>query len=376
MNIDEKMTHVFPNKVPNKMPDKALAAVLAQFGYALAECQINALGNGLINSTYLVTTPDKRFVLQQINQQVFKKPAQVIANADLLSTHLKTKYAEQSYALTPIWQLPSKSNETHVILQKQYWRCLHYIDNCYTLESITNTAQASAVANAFAEFTNAFNDFDSSQLADIIPQFHDLSMRLTQFEQAIANSSETLLKQAQSSIDYIHTQQFFINSVADITKKLPLRVTHNDTKINNLLFSHSNNNPVAVIDLDTCMAGYLMHDFGDMVRSCCSSIAEDSAKLDDMAIDFDILSALTTAYIAGFKGTLTGIEHSSLLLGIKLMPFMLGIRFLTDFLNGDNYFKTDNATHNLVRAKNQLQLYKLFCQHDERLTDIVLSHRG
>ena len=366
MNIDDKMTKTIPNKT--------LASVLAQFGHTVAACHISALGNGLINSTYLVTTPNNRFVLQHINQDVFTKPEQVITNADLLSAHLSAKSAENSYALTPIWQLPSKSNKSHVIVEKQYWRALHYIDNSYTVETVRNSKQASSVASAFAHFANALNDFDASQLADIIPQFHDLSMRVTQLEQAIASSTTPLLTQAQSNIDFIRSQQIFIDSIAEITTALPLRVTHNDTKINNLLFSHRNNEPIAVIDLDTCMAGYLMHDFGDMVRSCCSSIAEDSAELDDMSIDFDILTALTSAYIAGFKGTLTEIEHSSLLVGIKLMPFMLSMRFLTDFLNGDKYFKSDYATHNLVRAQNQLQLYKLYRQHDERLKNIIAGH--
>ena len=318
---------------------------------------------------------DNTFVLQRLNQQVFTAPEQVINNADLISTHLKAKCVNNDYALTPIWQLRNQENCNHVKVQGQYWRALHYIDSCYTVEAITNIEQASDVASAFAQFTNALSDFDSNSLAEIIPQFHDLSMRVKQLTQALANTSDKLRQQAQAPIDFIQSQQAFIDTITEIVAKLPLRVTHNDTKINNLLFSKVTNKPVAVIDLDTCMPGYLMHDFGDMVRTCCASIAEDSAALDTMVIDFDVLTALAQSYIAGFNGSLAKVEQTSLLLGIKLMPFMLSIRFLTDFLNGDKYFKTTHATHNLVRAENQIHLYKLFYQQDTLLTNIILSMR-
>ncbi|ARD44906.1 aminoglycoside phosphotransferase family protein [Colwellia sp. PAMC 21821] len=353
--------------------NEILALVLPKFGYSIDDCQISLLGNGLINNTYLVKTTDKTFVLQCLNQQVFTSPLNVTNNADQISSHLQVKSDNNRYALTPVCQLRTTDNKNHVVVQGQYWRSLHYIPNCYTVESIANVEQASTVANAFAQFTAALSDFNSESLAEIITQFHDLSMRIVQLNQAIDNASKPLLIAAQASIQFIQSQQNFIDNIVKTTKSLPLRVTHNDTKINNLLFSTETNKPVAVIDLDTCMAGYLMHDFGDMVRTCCASIAEDSADLDNMSIDWNMLTALTSAYVAGFNGSLSEIERTSLLCGIKLMPFMLSTRFLTDFLNGDRYFKTTYARHNLVRAENQLQLYKLFCQQESLLTDIVLS---
>ena len=354
-------------------PDKSLTLVLQEFGYAIADCNIALLGNGLINHTYLVKADDKSFVLQRINQQVFKQPLAVINNADLISSHLSKKHQQQRYPLKPIWQLSSQDNKNYVKVQGHYWRSLNYIPNCYTLETMTNTEQAKQVAGAFAQFTGALNDFNSEQLTEIIPQFHDLSMRVNQLEQAINNATSPLLLAAQESINFIFSQQDFIAEVKEITANLPKRVTHNDTKINNLLFSHETKQAIAVIDLDTCMPGYIMHDFGDMVRSCCPTIAEDSTEIDDMSIDIALLKALSQAYIAGFNGDLSDVEQASLLVGIKLMPFMLGIRFLSDFLMADNYFKVNYPKHNLVRARNQLQLYKLFCQQECLLTEIVLK---
>jgi hypothetical protein len=351
---------------------EALSVVLEEFGYTPNKCSVTPLGNGLINSTYLIKVNSKSFVLQHLNKHVFRSPAQVTNNADHISQHLKAKHDKNQYALQLIWQYQTKKKQNHVKINDEYWRSLHCIENCYTIETIENNDQAKLVANAFAQFTSALTDFDSQLLVDIIPDFHNLSARLAQLENAIDESSSKLIEQAQSTLDYIATQQCFCQDVATLIKQLPLRVTHNDTKINNLLFHSKTNKPVAVIDLDTCMSGYLMHDFGDMVRSCCSSISEDSAELADMSINFDILTALTDAYIAGFNGSLSEIEHKSLLFGVKLMPLMLGIRFLTDFLNGDKYFKTSYAIHNLVRAKNQLHMYKLLCQQDSLLAEIVL----
>lgn len=352
---------------------KTLALVLPKFGYNVEDCTVSLLGNGLINNTYLIQAVDKTFVLQRLNQQVFNLPLHVIHNADLISAHLTNKVENQSYDLTPIYQLLTTDNKNHVVVQEQYWRSLLYIPNSYTVESITNLEQANSVANAFAQFTAALSDFNSESLAEIIVNFHDLSMRIKQLDQAIKNAPKQLLISAQCSIEYMQSQQVFIESIAELTNVLPLRVTHNDTKINNLLFSKETNNPIAVIDLDTCMPGYLMHDFGDMVRTCCASIAEDSAELDNMSIDVGMLTALTKAYIAGFNGSISEVERTSLLSGVKLMPFMLSIRFLTDFLNGDQYFITNYPKHNFVRAENQLHLYKLFCQQEALLTDIILS---
>lgn len=350
-----------------------LALVLPHFGYALTDCKVASLGNGLINGTYLVQTNDKTFVLQCLNKQVFNQPEQVTNNTDLISAHLNKKYLNQQYALTPIYQLRSTDNKNHVTVQGQYWRCLNYIEHSYTIESVTNLTQAHDVASAFAQFTQALSDFDNNKLTDIIPQFHNLSMRIKQCDLAVGSARNDRLIAAKDSLKFIKSQQIFIDEVTQIIKNLPLRVTHNDTKINNLLFSEETNKPIAVIDLDTCMTGYLMHDFGDMVRSCCASAAEESTDVNDMTIDFDMIATLTKAYIAGFNGNITTLEQKSLLLGIKLMPFMLSIRFLTDFLNGDKYFKTYYAKQNLVRAKSQLHLYKLFCQQEPLLAKIVLS---
>jgi len=195
-------------------------------------------------------------------------------------------------------------------------------------------------------------------LNNVIPNFHDVTHRLENLHAAVALDKVGRAAAAQDLLAQLNNQQAFIASVLKTITTLPLRVTHNDTKINNLLFN-GQNKPLAVIDLDTCMAGYLLHDFGDMVRSCCNSLNEDDGNIEHMIFKVDIYQALYQGYLAGAQGQLSAPELASLSMGARLMPLLLTMRFLTDYLDGDNYFATEYDDHNLVRANNQFKLYQL-----------------
>lgn len=336
-----------------------LEFVVSQYGVNFAEAQISPLGNGLINSTYLVKHPDNTFVLQKINQAVFKQAKNVIGNADIIDEFLSQAQARGEYPLASIGQLATVDGKRCVELGDELWRTLYFIPDCFSVEAIENTQQAAQAATAFAQFTSALSGFDAKKLAVIIPDFHNLASRLEQLQTAIAENPVSRLSECQAQVNFCLSQTEFIEEVAAMVAELPLHVTHNDTKINNLLFSKDTQEPAAVIDLDTCMPGYLMHDFGDMVRTCCSNLPEDGANIDEMSVRLDIFEALLGAYIKGFGGKIGELEKQSLITGARLLPFMIGVRFLTDFIDGDNYFHTKYPEHNLVRAKNQFQLYKL-----------------
>lgn len=347
--------------------------VLAQYEISLKDCTISSLGHGLINTTLLIKSPCKNIVLQRINHKVFPQPTQVIDNADLLYQHLLLQKEQSQFPLTPIEQYKTVEHSNHVKINNEYWRALSYINNSITYEQITNTEQAFDLGKAFATFTSALSQFKSETLHTIIPNFHNLSCRIQALEKSLQNPKKNREEKTLALSEFVFSQQAFIKRVAATTLKVPVRATHNDTKLNNLLFDRLTGKPCAVIDLDTCMPGYLMHDFGDMIRSCCSTSAEDDEQLSNMRIKFNTIKALTSGFYAGFSTPLSAIEKQSLLVGIKLMPFMLGIRFLTDYLNGDKYFQVEHTHHNLVRAKNQLHLYQLFCDHHDLLNDIVLN---
>lgn len=355
----------------NLVENNALSEVLPFYHCSIKNSKVSALGNGLINQTYLVKSIEQSFVLQQINHHVFKEPTQVINNAELINKHLQAKKENGQYSLEPMWQLTAKHNSPAVIVNDSYWRAIQFIPNCYTVEAVATTEQAHQVAAAFGQFTSALSDFPANQLAEIIPDFHHLDSRIAQLKAVVAKDPMKRLSGCQNLVNFCFEQVNFIKKVAELVAVLPVQVTHNDTKINNLLFNSESKKPIAVIDLDTCMPGFIMHDFGDMVRTCCSTLPEDGVALEDMQIRMDIFEALAESYINSFAGNITQIERESLIIGAQLLPFMIGIRFLTDYIDGDHYFHTQHATHNLERAKNQLHFFHLLHHSEDELTRII-----
>lgn len=322
---------------------------------------IKPLGEGLINQTFLIehinSKAKERFILQCINHQVFKHPQNIVDNSLLISEHL-TQLGDQ-YSLSIMMPKVNLSGDFLVFNNGKYWRGLSYIDNCISPQTIDDTKQAHQAAYTFSTFSRALAKLPVASLKPVIDKFHDLPDRLVQLSNAVSIADSSRLNEAQLLIHKFQSQTDFIDMVNDLIPNIPQRITHNDTKINNLLFDKLSLQPKAVIDLDTCMPGYLMHDFGDMVRSCCNSINDDDINLDSMEFKNDIFESLLTGYIAGFNNKIIQQERDSLLVGARLMPFTLGCRFLTDYLLGDIYFSADHQLHNLHRAANQFKLFEL-----------------
>lgn len=317
---------------------------------------VSPLGNGHINQTFLVETPDNKFVLQQINQHVFPQPQVIVDNAQAIYQHLARC---EDYPYDNIGPKLSLRGNLVECIDSEYWRAFDYIDACESIEVINDVTQAIKAARAFATFSGALANIDANALKPVIENFHDLPTRMAQLNLAISQDKAGRLNSAKALVEQFISQQCFIEKVASVVAKLPLRITHNDTKINNLLFDLSTGEPHAVIDLDTCMPGYLMHDFGDMVRTCCSSLPEDDFRTQEMTFKEDIYQGLLTGYQQGIGHMLSISERESLALGAQLMPFIIGSRFLTDYLNGDVYFGVSHPLHNLHRAANQFAFHQL-----------------
>ena len=359
------------NKFASKESKRILQEVLAYYDCTSADCIISSLGNGLINDTLLVKSEQTSFVLQRINDHVFKQPRLVCKNADLINQHLHIKRLQGMYPLSTIKQLPNKNNDSLLHINNGYWRVITYIADSYSIDAVETPQQAEKAARAFAQFNAALCDFPSENLAEIIPGFHDLSLRLEQLQNAIQADKLKRRTHCQVLIDDCNAQHEFIIEVNDLITILPQKVSHNDTKINNLLFSSITHQAIAVIDLDTCMPGFLMHDFGDMVRTCCSNLPEDGTHLSQMIVRKDIFKALATGYISTLNKQMNPVEKDSLLVGALLIPFIMAIRFLTDYLDGDNYFAEKHKRHNLARAENQLRLFTLLKQQRTELSEII-----
>lgn len=355
----------------NRPYSRDIQLLLSQFEQDFSTASITPLGNGHINDTFKLTTTTNHFVIQRVNHTVFPDPVAVCNNTQHINQHLNKQKLIGNYPYCVPQQLQTKRGESAVKIGDNYWRIMEFIENSYTLESVTSAKQAALVAQAFAQFSHALSEFPARNLSVIIDDFHNISSRMEQLQQATSKDEHNRLMHCQVVVDFCFSQQSFIDHVMTLCQKLPIHVTHNDTKINNLLFSSSSHQPCAVIDLDTCMPGLLMHDFGDMVRTCCSNLAEDDTDIHNMVLNFSIFEALIVNYQETFADNITALEKQSLIVGARLLPFIIGTRFLTDYLNGDSYFQTAHTNHNLDRAKNQFQLYKLITEAEDNLQQFI-----
>jgi Phosphotransferase enzyme family len=336
--------------------------------YGLAEdAYCEPLGHGLINQTLLLHSGDKRFVAQRINREVFPNPGDLVANACLVEQQLRES---SGYPLQVTHHL-ADSRGRYLHGQEKNIRLMAYVEDSVSLEVDPSPIQAESAAAAYGQFNLCLSELDASRLNTVIPDFHHLDHRLEQFFTALAQDRAGRATSCQAEINSYSSQHELAQQWRRAVKELPLRVCHNDTKLNNLLVHVNSGEPLAVIDLDTCMAGHLMTEFGDMVRTSTSPEPEDSTQLDKVHARPEILSALTRGYLRGLAELPDAKERRSLALGARLMPFIIGLRFVTDYLNGDHYFKTRYQDHNLDRARNQFALYCSLCEARESLEQLL-----
>lgn len=331
------------------------------------------IGSGHINSTWLLSDSDKKFIVQKLNTEVFKQPNLLISNALVIEEHLRNKQMQANYPLEIVKHIQTTRDLFLTEIDNDSYRILNYIDNSYSEDVVKTAHQAEQAAFAFGVFANALKDVDVNELNTVIADFHNLTMRYQQLKTASENDAVNRVTQCKNEIAFCLSQTHLLAELEKAEKHLPLRVCHNDTKINNMLFCKTTHKAKAVIDLDTCMAGYWLYDFGDMVRTFCSPEPEDSTQLDNVFIRQDIFSAIVKGYVEPLKSSMSDGELESLLLGAKIMPLMLSIRFLTDYLNGDVYFKVNHARHNLERAQNQLALYKNIIKSEPWMYKALMS---
>lgn len=337
--------------------------------------QLTTLQGGLINATYLtkVSTRDAQFqfVFQRVNTTVFRKPEQVMANIEKVTTHLK-KVAPKARNLDLKLTLEGSS---YVLDNKGgLWRAFDYLEGCVSHECARNKHDAYQGGKAFGSFLTQMSTLDASQLHETIPNFHHTPRRLQALEKAIRLDSEERVKTVTQELKFINKNIENISKIEHLREQglLPLRTTHNDTKISNILFDAKSSESICVVDLDTVMPGTMLYDFGDLVRTTINSAPED-APIGDVQCRMDFFQALTEGYLKYAGQTLVKEEIELLVFSAKLITLELAIRFLTDYLNGDQYFKVSRKTQNLERARNQLQLVTLIEKNQAEMESIVHS---
>lgn len=350
---------------------EAIATVVRQFEIAGEPRSAEPFGKGLIHRSYLIRLDTgARFLLQRINTRVFSRPVELMENIDRVTGHLSRMAVETGGQALQLVSATGGGSWS-VDDEGTYWRLYHYIDKTRTVEQIESAEQCFTVARAFGDFQRQLTSLPPPRLHDTIPGFHDTPSRIAALDRAIAADAAGRVRPAGAEIDFVEARLPLARVLLD--RGMPERVTHNDTKINNVLLDARTGNPVCVIDLDTVMPGLAVYDFGDMVRTATCPAAEDEQDLSKVHARFDHFEALARGYLAGAGGFLTGEEKLSLTAAGKLITFEQGVRFLTDYLSGDTYYPVSRPTHNLDRTRTQFRLLESIEAQERLMVQVVRS---
>ena len=314
-------------------------------------------GNGHINNTYLLTdTCGKRYILQSLNTNVFKNPKQIMSNICKVTEFLKSKNPEPRSTMNVI---PTKDGNSGIqTSNNEFWRIFDFVEESICLEFPENENDFYECALAFGSFQKYLNDFPVSELFETIPNFHNTPVRYQAFLKSVDANLSGRANFVQREIDFVKSREDFYSVLYDNNKlgKLPFRVTHNDTKSNNVMLDAKTRKALCVIDLDTIMPGFSVTDFGDAIRFGASTAKEDEKDLSKVTIDLKLYEAYAKGFIEGCGGLLAKDEIMLLPEGAKMMTIECGMRFLADYIDGDVYFKTSYPEQNLDRARTQFKL--------------------
>ena len=358
---------------------KKLEWVYSQFTASGGFYSAKAFGTGYINDTYLIktretNTPD--YVLQSINSDVFKDVPAMLQNISDVTNYMQQQrerlvsYAGFHYILQLI---PSKNNENFVIDSgNNYWCMYYYIPESKTVDIIEDSDMAYESGKAYGNFFKLVSDFPARKLHITIPNFHNMKVRLNQLLSAINNDPISRVKEVRKLLSFVEERASEMCKIQEAGEAniIPLRVTHNDTKGDNLLFD-KNNNALCVIDLGTVMPGYVHFDFGDAIRSVANKNREDEPDIGAIHFDLDLFKAFTSGYLENTYNFLTKHELAYLPLSVKMMTFIMGVRFLTDYINGDIYYRIFYPENNLNRANAQFKLIELMEKDFDKIESFI-----
>lgn len=356
---------------------------IKQFPFAGTLISADSYGNGHINDTFLLlfehNEETTKYILQRINHVVFKDPVSLMDNIVRVTTFLKEKI-EQAGG-------DAKRETLNVILTRDqmpyyqdsigcYWRAYHFIDDSISYDLVERKEDFYESAVAFGNFQRLLHDFAADSLSETIPNFHHTKVRYETLLEVIKKDVNARVNSVQEEISFVKERKEDASLLAELLEKkeLPLRVTHNDTKLNNVMIDKETGKGICIIDLDTVMPGSALYDFGDSIRFGASTAKEDEKDLSKVSCSMELFEAYTKGFLEGTKGSLTKEEIKLLPMGAKVMTLECGIRFLTDYLQGDTYFKTAYDTHNLDRCRTQFKLVKDMEEKWDEMQQIVAQY--
>ena len=333
---------------------------------------------GNINTTYKVKTVDEngihQYLFQKINKNVFSRPDHIMENITRINEYIDSD--KKTSDLIILHFIKSKTGEPYVVDEDgNFWRACKFFDcDCYnTTDDLQIIEEA---GRAFGEFQYLLSDFDASVLHITIPDFHNTKKRISRLERTIKYAESDRKEESKEEIEYVLSNKTTGELLTNLLDKgeLPLRVTHNDTKCNNVIFNKDTKKALAVIDLDTIMPGLCCYDFGDGARSICSMTDEDEIDLSKVAFNLEKFESFTKGYFKFLKNSITDKERETFALSVYIMTLELASRFLQDYLNGDTYFKVSMKKHNLIRTRCQIALCKDIYSKLDIMNEIVKKY--
>ncbi len=358
-----------------------LADIISQFQVTGRFLEGAPYGSGHINDTYAVTMTDgdahKRYILQRINQTVFKDPKSLMENISRVTTHVAASLRNQGITDTDrraLTLIPSHDRLDYILdTESRYWRCYIFIENAATYDTPESPEQVYEAARAFGLFQQSLMDMSGPALHETIPFFHDTRQRFNRLMVAIEADPHNRAASVKKEIQFVKDHETIVDILLDLNTdgSIPTRVTHNDTKLNNVMIDDTTGEGVCVIDLDTVMPGLSLYDFGDCVRSSASTSAEDETDLSKVGVDLKLFEALTNGYLSTTRDLLCEREIELLPLSAKLITLETGIRFLTDHIDGDLYFKIHRENHNLERGRVQFERVTSMEKLEYEMAEIV-----
>lgn len=325
---------------------------------------VELYGEGHINGTYLVMTRGKngkesKFVLQKINEKIFSDVDGLMSNICFVTQFMRDKTIQRGgnpdeECLTVI---KTRDGAPYFRHGDVAWRAYKFLDG-KTYQAVESTEQLKASAKAFGEFARDLNGFDVSLLFDVLPDFHNTQKRYERFIESVERDVMRRADSVREEINFVTARQGYCGRIVSLLEsgEMPKKVTHNDTKLNNLIFDKAGKRGLAVIDLDTVMSGSICYDFGDSIRFACNHCAEDERDLKKVNFDSELFRAYSEGYMSAVGDVITNVERENLAFSAILMTYECGMRFLTDYLDGDVYFRIHRSGHNLDRARTQFKL--------------------
>lgn len=334
---------------------------------------------GHINRTYMSVVQKEgnveRYIYQHINKSIFPNPPRLMDNITAVLNHLHSKRGNYEGILELI---PNTDGTMfHLDQDGEYWRCYRYVENSTTYDVVPSPEVAYEAAIAFGNFLNELSDLPSDNFHITIPDFHNTNFRLEQLEAALANPVPGRIEMAAKELDFVDSQRNLAGRLMNVITRYPetIRIVHNDTKVNNVLFCENGKVGKTVIDLDTVMPGTVLFDIGDLIRTACNAAAEDEQDLSKVKFNKDHFAAIIRGFAETTGRSIHNAEWDAMPYSGAVITLTVGIRFLTDFLNGDKYFQIHRENHNLDRCRTQFELVRQMLDVADELERIVLTER-